>query len=53
MEAIHATEYSIDTLLKMFHHYNEGDFCGSDFIAKAILKRNPHTLVEFLKEVLK
>lgn len=53
MSARNASEYSIDTLLRMFHHYNDGDFCGSDFVTKMILKRNPHTLVEFLKKALK
>lgn len=47
-----ATEYSIDTLLLMFHHYNTGDFCGSDFVTSIVLKRKPHTIVEFLKREL-
>ncbi len=53
MSAGNVPEYSTDTLLRMFGHYNEGDFCGSDFVTEAILKRNPHTLVEFLKKALK
>ncbi len=53
MSARNASEYSTNTLLRMFRHYNEGDFCGSDFITEAILKRNPRTLVEFLKKALK
>lgn len=48
-----ATEYSVDTLLRMFRHYNEGDFCGSAFIAAAILKRIPTTFIEFLNKELK
>ncbi len=46
-------QYSIDTLLRMFRHYNEGDFCGSDFATTAILKRKPGTIVEFLKRELR
>ncbi|MDE6341439.1 MAG: NmrA family NAD(P)-binding protein [Muribaculaceae bacterium] len=46
-------EYSIETLLKMFHHYNGGDFCGSPFVTAAILKRTPTTFFEFLKKELK
>lgn len=47
------SEYSIETLLKMFHHYNGGDFCGSDFVASVILKRKPTTFTEFLNRELK
>lgn len=46
-------EYSIETLLKMFHHYNGGDFCGSDFATSTILKRVPTTFTEFLNRELK
>lgn len=46
-------EYSIETLLKMFHHYNDGDFCGSDFATSVILKRKPATFTEFLRRDLK
>lgn len=45
--------YAIETLLKMFHHYNNGDFCGSAFIASVILKRTPTSFIEFLKRELK
>ncbi len=45
-------QYSIDTLLQMFRHYNDGDFCGSDFVTSAILKRKPTTIAEFLKREL-
>ena len=48
-----APEYSIETLLKMFHHYNGGDFCGSPFVTTAILKRTPTTFAEFLIRELK
>lgn len=48
-----ASEYSIDTLLKMFRHYNNGDFCGSPFIATVILKTPPTTFIEFLNRELK
>ncbi len=47
------SEYSIETLLRMFHHYNRGDFCGSDFIATSILNRKPTTFNEFLKRELR
>ena len=53
MSERNAPEYSIETLLKMFHHYNNGDFCGSPFVTTAILKRTPTTFVEFLKRDLK
>ncbi len=52
MEARHASQYAIDTLLKMFHHYNAGDFCGSDFVASAILGRKPATFASFVKRML-
>ena len=48
-----APEYSIETLLKMFNHYNNGDFCGSPFVTTALLKRTPTTFAEFLKRELK
>ncbi len=53
MSKRNASDYSIETLLKMFNHYNDGDFCGSPFIAAAILKRTPTTFIEFLKRELK
>lgn len=49
----HAPEYSITTLLKMFNHYNTGDFCGSPFVTAAILKRNPTTFTQFLERELR
>lgn len=48
-----ASEYSIETLLKMFHHYNGGDFCGSSFVTSSILKKSPTTFIDFLKRELK
>lgn len=53
MDRKNAPEYSTETLLKMFHHYNGGDFCGSVSIAKTILERTPTTFAEFLKRELK
>ncbi len=53
MEARNATEYSIDTLLRMFHHYNDGDFCGSDFACSTILQRKPTSFTHFLTRELK
>lgn len=53
MSARGASEYSIETLLKMFRHYNNGDFCGSPFIASVIMKKTPTTFIEFLNRELK
>ncbi len=53
MSERNAPEYSIETLLKMFHHYNNGDFCGSPFVTTVILKSMPTTFAEFLKRELK
>lgn len=52
MEARCASQYSIDTLLRMFRHYNEGNFCGSDFVTSSILKRRLNTFADFLKREL-
>ncbi len=52
MSKRNASAYSIDTLLRMFHHYNTGDFCGSDFVTSSILNRKPKTIIEFLKSEL-
>lgn len=52
MSTRNASEYSIDTLLKMFRHYNNGDFCGSPFITSTILNRRPNSFSEFLKREL-
>lgn len=48
-----ASEYSTDTLLRMFRHYNNGDFCGSPFATSAILGRKLTLFSEFLKKELK
>lgn len=48
MSSGNVSEYSIDTLLKMFRHYNNMDFCGSPFITGAILNRRPVSFSEFL-----
>lgn len=48
-----ASEYSIDTLLRMFRHYITGNFCGNPFIASVILKRMPTTFSEFIEKELK
>lgn len=53
MSGRNAPEYSIETLLKMFHHYNIGDFCGSAFVTSIILKKAPATFMEFLNRELK
>lgn len=48
-----ASEYSINTLLSMFRHYNNGDFCGSPYIATVIMRKTPTTFIEFLNRELK
>lgn len=48
-----ASEYAIDTLLKMFRHYNTGDFCGSAYITSVLLHKKPTTFIEFLNRELK
>lgn len=53
MTGRNASEYSIDTLLRMFRHYNDGDFCGSPFVATSILKRKPIAFGEFIKRELR
>lgn len=53
MSGRHSSDYSIETLLKMFNHYNSGDFCGSAFTVSAILKRTPVDFIEFLNSELK
>lgn len=53
MSERNASAYSIETLLKMFNHYNNGDFCGSAFTVSAILKKTPTTFIEFLNSELK
>lgn len=40
----------IETLLTMFKHYNDGDFCGSDFVCRQIISRKLTTFEEFLKK---
>ncbi len=53
MSARNVPQYSIDTLLRMFRHYNDGDFCGSDFVSSSILRRKSNTIVEFLSRELR
>lgn len=53
MSARNASEYAIDTLLRMFRHYNNGDFCGSPFTTSSILGRKPTGFDEFLKKELR
>lgn len=53
MSERNASAYSIETLLKMFKHYNNGDFCGSAFTVSAILRKTPVTFIEFLNSELK
>ena len=45
-----ASEYRQDVMLKMFHHYNETNFLGSDFVLANLLGRKPHTLAEYLEQ---
>lgn len=44
-----ASEYRQDAMLKMFHHYNNADFLGSDVVLAGLLGRKPHTLAEYLE----
>lgn len=53
MSARNASEYAIETLLRMFRHYNNGDFCGSPFTTSSILGRKPTEFDEFLKKELR
>lgn len=53
MSGQNTSSYTIETLLKMFHHYNSGDFCGSSFVSSAILGRKPATFIDFLNKALK
>lgn len=48
-----ASDYSIDTLLRMFRHYNSGDFCGSPYVSSLILNRRPTTFLDFITRELK
>lgn len=45
-----ASEYRQDAMLKMFHHYNEADFLGSDVVLASLLGRKSHTLAEYLEQ---
>lgn len=47
-----ADTYAGQTLLTMLHHYNEAGFVGNSFILTQILKHQPVTLREYLKNML-
>lgn len=53
MQLRKASEYSTETLLSMFRHYNERNFCRSAFTATVLLKREPTAFIEFLEKHLK
>ena len=46
----HVSNDKISTLLIMFKHYNEGDFCGNDFFAKQIIGHQLTTFEKFLQK---
>lgn len=54
LAATHHTpdSYSGQTLLTMFRHYNENNFCGNAFTLTQILGRKPITVHDYLKEAL-
>ena len=52
-ESHHAQKDKISTLLLMFKHYNEGDFCGNDFICRQIIGRQLTSFEKFLQNEMK
>lgn len=47
-----AKDYRVDTLLKMFHHYNEHGFCGNPNVLKWMLGRKPNDFSSFMRKAL-
>ena len=47
-----ATNYRINTLLKMFHHYNAQGFYGNPNVLRWILGRNPNNFSTFMQKAL-
>ena len=47
-----ADDYRVNTLLKMFHHYNEHGFYGNSNILKWMIGRKPNDFITFFKRAL-
>lgn len=45
-------DYQVDTLLTMFHHYNEHDFAGNPNVLTWILGRRPNDFVSFVHRTM-
>ena len=45
-------DYQINTLLTMFHHYNEHGFAGNSNILTWILDRRPNDFVTFVHRTM-
>ena len=48
LKKIHASDYRIQGMTKMYWHYNNYDFPGSPFVLEAILGRKSNTLTQCL-----
>ena len=44
--------YAGQTLLTMFHHYNQKGFCGNSFTLIQLLGRKPSTIEDYFRETL-
>ena len=44
--------YAGQTLLTMFHHYNQKGFCGNSFTLTQLLGRKPSTIEDYVREAL-
>ncbi|MDF2595125.1 MAG: putative nucleoside-diphosphate-sugar epimerase [Clostridia bacterium] len=47
-----AEDYRVNTLLKMFHHYNEHGFYGNPNVLKWMLGRKPNDFSSFMRKAL-
>ena len=47
-----ADDYRVNTLLKMFHHYNEHGFYGNPNILKWMIGRKPNDFITFFRRAL-
>ena len=47
-----AGDYQVDTLLKMFHHYNEHGFIGNPNVLTWILGRKPNDFSSFIHRTM-
>jgi len=48
LKKMHASDYRIQGMTKMYQHYNDYDFPGSPFVLEAILGRKPNTIAQCL-----